>query len=467
MVIDRVREIGHGMEGFGDSAEVTGTGGVSVVTDTRRHKSSVRLFLWCLAAVAVLTASVGALHPAPVLADWAPPQTVYVPRTGHTSDGLFLQAWRNQRSLLGDPVTEEFTTQTGLGLDPDAEQIVQYYENLALVYLPDEAPENQVRTLDLGQASLAAALENQPSAALTRAARRTSCPTSGGDCLAFSETGHTVDNGFRVAWEEADGELWLGLPISEAYRAPNGTWIQYFERGALQAPTTGVVKPLPLGRMSAQRLELDTTRIVRPFNAPLFASSLFVTPPVPEAADDVVPVEGVAPLEDAALVEEAAPLVDAAPVAEPEPIVEEVVPVVEEVPVYNGPGAQQGAYQEVVISISAQMLWAYEGGELVNSTYVSTGTAEVPETTTPIGSHSILTKVDMQDMEGTISGEDYFVADVPYVMYFDNLGNALHGTYWHSNFGAPMSHGCINLPMDVAAWMYEWAPVGTAVTVIG
>jgi lipoprotein-anchoring transpeptidase ErfK/SrfK len=52
------------------------------------------------------------------------------------------------------------------------------------------------------------------------------------------------------------------------------------------------------------------------------------------------------------------------------------------------------------------------------------------------------------------------------VMYFDNLGNALHGTYWHNNFGYPMSHGCVNLPMDVAAWMYGWAPVGTLVTVI-
>ena len=90
----------------------------------------------------------------------------------------------------------------------------------------------------------------------------------------------------------------------------------------------------------------------------------------------------------------------------------------------------------------------------------------MPETTTPIGSHSILSKVDVQDMEGTISGEYYFVEDVPYVMYFDNLGNALHGTYWHSNFGAPMSHGCINLPMDVAAWMYGWASVGTPLTVI-
>jgi lipoprotein-anchoring transpeptidase ErfK/SrfK len=51
-------------------------------------------------------------------------------------------------------------------------------------------------------------------------------------------------------------------------------------------------------------------------------------------------------------------------------------------------------------------------------------------------------------------------------MYFTNEGHALHGTYWHNNFGTPMSHGCVNLPMDVAEWMYDWAPEGTAVTII-
>ena len=120
----------------------------------------------------------------------------------------------------------------------------------------------------------------------------------------------------------------------------------------------------------------------------------------------------------------------------------------------------------MVVSLWQQRLWAYEGEDVVLATWVSTGTAEVPETTTPVGSWSVLTKYDSQDMEGTISGEYYFVEDVPYVMYFDNLGNAIHGTYWHSNFGAPMSHGCVNLPLDVSGWMFGWAPEGTAVTVV-
>jgi len=103
---------------------------------------------------------------------------------------------------------------------------------------------------------------------------------------------------------------------------------------------------------------------------------------------------------------------------------------------------------------------------MILTTLVSTGTAQTPELATPIGHWRILTKLPMETMTGTIEGEAYEVDDVPYVMYFTDEGHALHGTYWHNNFGTPMSHGCVNLPMDVAEWMYRWAPEGTAVTII-
>jgi lipoprotein-anchoring transpeptidase ErfK/SrfK len=442
--------------------------------------------------VALLLAFAVALVPARAVAqESVAPQTVFVPRTGHTADGLFLQVWRAQRALLGDPITEEFRAKTGLGADPDAEQVVQYFENAALVYLPEEAAGNQVRTLPLGREALAEALAERPVPALVGAARRTACGTGGGSgCVGFRETGHTVHPVFQDLWNDGDGERWLGLPVSEAYRAADGSWIQYFEGVALRA-TGGEVAPLPIGTATAKRLDLETGRVVRPSAVPLFASTLFAAQPAAPAAPEVgaAPAaeagtdRGVAaptvpevapPLEtevasapEEVLEPEPEPIVEPQPEPAPEPVAEPAPPEVapEAAPVV-GPGPQQGAFQEVVVSISAQQLWAYEGNELVNSTYVSTGTAEVPETTTPIGSHSVLSKVDVQDMEGTISGEHYFVPDVPYVMYFDNLGNALHGTYWHSNFGAPMSHGCINLPMEVAAWLYGWASVGTAVTVI-
>ena len=131
-----------------------------------------------------------------------------------------------------------------------------------------------------------------------------------------------------------------------------------------------------------------------------------------------------------------------------------------------GPGRWQGGDKEVVISLGAQHLWAYEGEQVVLTTLVSTGTAETWEVSTPIGQWRIMVKLPMETMAGTVNGVPYQVDDVPYVMYFTNEGHALHGTYWHNNFGTPMSHGCVNLPMDVAEWMYRWAPEGTAVTVI-
>ena len=121
------------------------------------------------------------------------------------------------------------------------------------------------------------------------------------------------------------------------------------------------------------------------------------------------------------------------------------------------------AQQAIVVSLSHQMLWAYQGDKLVTSSYVSTGKAG---SATPLGSYAVLTKLPSQSMEGVIGGEYSNMPDVPSVLYFTNRGHALHGTYWHSNFGTPMSHGCVNLPLDVAAWLYDWAPVGTPVLII-
>ena len=63
-----------------------------------------------------------------------------------------------------------------------------------------------------------------------------------------------------------------------------------------------------------------------------------------------------------------------------------------------------------------------------------------------------------------MTGPDYDLPGVPYTMYFYQ-GYALHGTYWHSNFGQPMSHGCVNMRTSDAEWLYQFAPVGTAVRV--
>ncbi len=109
------------------------------------------------------------------------------------------------------------------------------------------------------------------------------------------------------------------------------------------------------------------------------------------------------------------------------------------------------------VSLSEQRLRAYERGEVVRTALVSTG---LPQTPTPPGQFRIWIKLRYDDM----SGPDYYLEDVPYVMYFYR-GYGLHGTYWHSNFGQRMSAGCVNLPREEAAWVYDFADVGTLVNV--
>ena len=56
-----------------------------------------------------------------------------------------------------------------------------------------------------------------------------------------------------------------------------------------------------------------------------------------------------------------------------------------------------------------------------------------------------------------VGANDYELYGVPWVSYFTESGIAIHGTYWHNDFGLPRSHGCINMPIDAARWIYLWS----------
>jgi lipoprotein-anchoring transpeptidase ErfK/SrfK len=109
------------------------------------------------------------------------------------------------------------------------------------------------------------------------------------------------------------------------------------------------------------------------------------------------------------------------------------------------------------VDLTNQRVYAYEGDVVVNSFIVSTGTWLTPTVT---GKYKIYVKI----RSGSMHGPGYYLPDVPYIMYF-HKGYGLHGTYWHSNFGTPMSHGCVNLRTDEAGWLFNWASVGTVVNV--
>lgn len=119
------------------------------------------------------------------------------------------------------------------------------------------------------------------------------------------------------------------------------------------------------------------------------------------------------------------------------------------------PGHGTAGEKWIDINLSRQTLTAYEGRTPVFTAVVSTGTSRTP---TVVGTFRIYVKY----RSTTMSGPGYHLTNVPYTMYFYR-GYGIHGTYWHNNFGTPMSHGCVNMRTPDAEWLYNWAPVGTKV----
>ncbi|MCS7072564.1 MAG: LysM peptidoglycan-binding domain-containing protein [Anaerolinea sp.] len=124
---------------------------------------------------------------------------------------------------------------------------------------------------------------------------------------------------------------------------------------------------------------------------------------------------------------------------------------------FAAPPAPTGIGREILVDLSDSRVYAYENGQLVRSVLVSTG---LPATPTVQGDFTVQRKYVSQLM----AGPGYYLPDVPYILYFYQ-GYALHGTYWHANWGQPMSHGCVNMPTPEAEWLYYWADIGTPVRV--
>ncbi len=121
--------------------------------------------------------------------------------------------------------------------------------------------------------------------------------------------------------------------------------------------------------------------------------------------------------------------------------------------------------KRIEISVEAQTLTAYEGGQPVRQAPVSTGIKTqgpspngIP-TDTPQGHFHVQVKVPHRHMgDGNLTSDinAYELPGVPWVCFFHVHGIALHGTYWHDNFGIKMSHGCVNLRTADAKWLYRW-----------
>jgi hypothetical protein len=118
----------------------------------------------------------------------------------------------------------------------------------------------------------------------------------------------------------------------------------------------------------------------------------------------------------------------------------------------------------ISVNLAEQTLAAYDGDRMVFATLASTG---MHGFWTKPGLFQVKKKWDMQSMSGAFKADRsdfYFVQDVPYIMYFSS-SRAIHGAYWHNGFGYPRSHGCVNLPVADAHWVYQFASEGTWVYV--
>jgi lipoprotein-anchoring transpeptidase ErfK/SrfK len=136
---------------------------------------------------------------------------------------------------------------------------------------------------------------------------------------------------------------------------------------------------------------------------------------------------------------------------------DELSPLTPEIPVEG---------KRVEVNLTTQTLSAFEYDKQVLKTTISSGIPNGPRdanglsTKTPEGEFRILDKMPNKHMgNGNLFADftDYELPGVPWTCFFTDKGHAFHGTYWHQNFGVPMSRGCINMRTDEAKWLFRWA----------
>ena len=128
-------------------------------------------------------------------------------------------------------------------------------------------------------------------------------------------------------------------------------------------------------------------------------------------------------------------------------------------------GTVASTTKRIVVNLTEEMLYAYDGDELFLKEPISPGLELTP---TPRGIFSVFYKTPSRYMQGPIPGisdQEYDLPGVSWNLYFTPEGAVIHGAYWHDNFGKKWSHGCVNLFPKNAEKLYLWADLGTPVIV--
>ncbi len=284
---------------------------------------------------------------------------------------------------------------------------VQYFERAKFEYHPEEAnPLYQVQLALLGTQ-------------LYGGRAFATVPPGSGEQF-FGETNHAMSGTFLDFWRKRGGAQIFGLPISEPFQetsATDGTvyTVQYFERARfelhpddLDAYYRSYADAYGYRLHSLYEVELGDV------GRQMLGTMGYAIPPVVK-----------------------------------QPNVPDWTPLLWQ--------------RHVDVNLTTQWLTAYEGDLAVFHAPVATGDDGF---NTPTGSFSIYQRYERQTMVGAIGLESWYVPNIPWVQYFNNAV-AFHGTYWHDRWGTGvrMSHGCVNLNIDDAEWLFEWAEVGTSVNV--
>lgn len=354
----------------------------------------------------------------------------YVPETGHSVNGYMLDYWRvnGASSVYGNPISQPFGASNQLYSQAFERGIFQY--SPVWMYSDDAA----VRLMPIVKDDLVQKrIEQRSDGRRQPADRRTGMVPASVNTVRLDEvnaeggrlsttTGFSISGAFGNWYNDHEGWFYLGSPISEPMRI-RGVEGQYFENGIL-LNQEGVINVAPLPKENPAKYGFDTTPVEQG-DRPIYSESLFYSTWNPYGVDPTTLV----------------------------------------------------GQKYIIVDISEQVIRAYQGDTLVLESYVSTG---LEPNHTEIGFFHVRIKYLSQTMEGFENGSGevislgadggegthWSVDDVPHIMYFNYEAEAIHGAYWHNNFGARMSHGCVNLPLDIAAFMFEFAPLGTPVTVV-
>ena len=219
----------------------------------------------------------------------------------------------------------------------------------------------------------------------------------------FWETKFGTHTRFWQPFLDGGGVFVFGYPISHLVQ-DSGKRVQWFQNTRLELNENDEVRISPLGEWIADELKLDTRRVAMRPGASLFDG---VSNPVPTGR-----------IQD----------------------------------------------RRIEIDLSLQRLVAFQGDERVYDVLVSTGRKLTP---TPTGTFPILRRVENERMIGGEFGTDdyYDLSNVYFTQYFTWKGHALHYAYWHNNFGNEMSHGCVNMTLWDAKWMWNFADSGVPIAI--